>query len=214
MVESPGERTGTRARPVTVIIGAGNGTGRALALALARRGARVLATDIDAPAAAATRDLVTAEGGEASALELDVTRIEDDAAARDYCLDTWGGVQRVINNAGMVALGLPEHLPLSAWSRSIDINLLGVVRSNEGFLPVLLGQGHGHIVNVASTSGRFPYSFDRAAYVAPKAAVVALSESLALYLRPQGVSVSCVCPAGVRTSIQRRMTHHGPPHRR
>jgi NAD(P)-dependent dehydrogenase (short-subunit alcohol dehydrogenase family) len=110
----------------------------------------------------------------------------------------------------VVALGLPEHLPLSVWNRSIDINLLGIVRSNEVFLPVLLGQGHGHVVNVASTSGLFPYSFDRTAYVATKAAVVAMSEALALYLMPQGVAVSCVCPAGVRTSMPERMTHHGP----
>jgi len=70
------------------------------------------------------------------------------------------------------------------WRRSIDINLLGLLRGNEAFLPVFLEQGSGHLVNTASTSGLFPYSFDRTAYVATKAAVVTLTESLALYLRP------------------------------
>jgi NAD(P)-dependent dehydrogenase (short-subunit alcohol dehydrogenase family) len=195
---------------VTLITGAGNGIGRALALAFARRGASVLVTDIDGDAAVETHELVAAAGGRSSALPLDVTRTEDFETARDFCLDRWGRVDRVVNNVGLVALGLPENLPLSAWQRAIDVNLLGMVRSNEVFLPVLLAQGHGHVVNTASTAGLFPYSFDRLAYVATKAAVVAMSESLALYLRPQGIDVSCVCPAGVRTNIKERMTHHGP----
>jgi NAD(P)-dependent dehydrogenase (short-subunit alcohol dehydrogenase family) len=206
---TPGRRIGFN-DSVTVITGAGNGIGRALALAMARRGALVVATDIDADAAGGTRDLITAAGGSSWAMRLDVTRTEDYRTARDFCLDTWGRVDRVVNNAGLVALGLPEHLPLSAWHRTIDVNLLGVVRSNEVFLPVLLAQGRGHVVNTASTSGLFPYSFDRLAYVATKAGVVALSESLALYLRPQGVEVSCICPAGVRTTMVDRMTRHGP----
>jgi NAD(P)-dependent dehydrogenase (short-subunit alcohol dehydrogenase family) len=67
-------------------------------------------------------------------------------------------------------------------------------------------------VNTASTSGLFPYSFDRTAYVATKAAVVALTESLALYLRPQGIDVSCVCPAGVRTGMPKRQAHYMRKH--
>jgi NAD(P)-dependent dehydrogenase (short-subunit alcohol dehydrogenase family) len=195
---------------VTVITGAGNGIGRALALAFARRGGSVLVTDIDGDAAVGTHELAAAAGGRSSALPLDVTRTEDFETARDFCLDRWGRVDRVVNNAGLVALGLPENLPLSAWQRAVDVNVLGIVRSIEVFLPVLRAQGHGHVVNMASTSGLFPYSFDRLAYVATKAAVVAMSESLALYLRPQGIAVSCVCPAGVRTSMKERMSHHGP----
>jgi len=203
-------REASRNDLVTVITGAGNGIGRALALAMSRRGALVLATDLDADAAVRTRDLITQSGGTARAMPLDVTRTENYETVRDFCLDTWGRVDRVVNNAGIVALGLPEHLPLSAWLRTVDVNLLGIARSNEVFLPTLLAQGHGHVVNIASTSGLFPYSFDRLAYVATKAAVVAMSESLALYLRPQGIDVSCVCPAGVRTTMIERMSRHGP----
>jgi NAD(P)-dependent dehydrogenase (short-subunit alcohol dehydrogenase family) len=195
---------------VTLITGAGNGIGRSLAGALARRGALVVVTDVDGAAAARTCQLITAAGGAAWALTLDVTRAEHYAAARDFCLDRWGRIDRVVNNAGLVALGLPENLPLSVWNRTVDVNLLGIVRSNEVFLPVLIGQGNGQLVNTASTSGLFPYSFDRLAYVATKAAVVAMTEALALYLRPQGIKVSCICPAGVRTTMVERMTHHGP----
>jgi NAD(P)-dependent dehydrogenase (short-subunit alcohol dehydrogenase family) len=197
---------------VTVITGAGSGIGRALALALGRRGALMVCTDVDATSATETRDLVAAAGGQAWDMVLDVTQSGDHAAVRDFCLGRWGRVDRVVNNAGVVALGLPQNLTVDVWRRSIDINLLGLVRGNEVFVPVFLEQGSGHLVNTASTSGLFPYSFDRTAYVATKAAVVALTESLALYLRPQGIDVSCVCPAGVRTGMPKRQAHYMRKH--
>lgn len=198
-------------RAVTVITGAGSGIGRACAVRLARRGAIVVATDVDVSEAARTAELITAEGHTAKALALDVRSTEHFAAVRDSCLSEWGRVDAVMNNVGVVAVGLPEDLPMTEWQRTIDLNLLSIVRSNEVFLPLLIGQEHGLVVNTASTSGLFPYSYDRLAYTATKAAVVALTEALALYLRPHGVQVSCVCPAGVRTNIGANMTHYGRP---
>lgn len=196
---------------VTLITGAGNGIGRSLARALSRRGALVLATDIDAEGVATTVDMISADGGQAWAMTLDVTSTHDYETARDFCMDRWGRIDRVVNNVGIVTVGLPEYVPLEEWSRVIDVNLMGIVRSNDVLLPVLISQGHGQIVNTASTSGLFPYSFDRLSYVATKAAIVAMSEALALYLRPQGIDVSCICPAGVRTTMTERMKHFGPP---
>jgi NAD(P)-dependent dehydrogenase (short-subunit alcohol dehydrogenase family) len=83
------------------------------------------------------------------------------------------------------------------------------VRSNLVFLPHLLEQRRGHIVNTASTAGLLPYGFDRLPYTTTKHALVGLSESLALYLRPQGIGVSCVCPAGVRTNIVEQIQFFG-----
>ena len=79
------------------------------------------------------------------------------------------------------------------------------------FLPLLLEQGSGHIVNTASTAGLLPYGFDRLPYTATKHAIVGLSESLALYLRPKGIGVSCLCPAGVATNILEQITFYGEP---
>lgn len=196
---------------VTLLTGAGNGIGQALALELSRRGALVVVTDIDQACAEETAQMITREGQPAWARRLDVTSIEDYQAARDFCLNEWGRVDRIINNVGKVAVGLPGYLPMSEWHHTIDVNLLGIVRSNEVFLPVLLEQGHGQLVNTASTSGLLPYSFDRLPYTATKAAVIAMTEALALYLRPQGIRVNCICPAGVRTRISERMVHYGPP---
>jgi NAD(P)-dependent dehydrogenase (short-subunit alcohol dehydrogenase family) len=196
---------------VTVITGAGSGIGRATALELARRGALVVATDIDLAEAEKTAGLIEREGHQCWARRLDVTSTDDYETTRDFCLSQWGRVNRIMNNVGLVAVGLPEYLPMSEWHRTIDVNLLGIVRSNEVFLPVLTAQGHGQLVNTASTSGLLPYSYDRLAYTATKAAVIALTQSLALYLRPQGIQVNCLCPAGVRTAITDHMVHYGPP---
>jgi NAD(P)-dependent dehydrogenase (short-subunit alcohol dehydrogenase family) len=195
-------------RAVAVITGAGSGIGRATAHAFVRRGARVVVTDIDGDRA--TR--VAGELGEqAVGIACDVTSLSDLEGARDLALERFGRVDLVMNNVGVLAVGPVEAIPLEAWERVIDINLLGVVRSNLVFLPVLLGQGSGHVVNTASTAGLLPYGFDRLPYTATKHAVVGLSQSLALYLRPRGIGVSCLCPAGVATNISEQITFYGTP---
>ena len=80
----------------------------------------------------------------------------------------------------------------------------------QTFLPVLLEQGSGHLVTTGSTAGLFPYAYDRLPYVATKAAVVGLTESLALYARPRGIGVTCFCPAGVITNILEQIRQYGP----
>ncbi len=191
---------------VAVITGAGSGVGSATAHSFARRGARVVVTDIDGDRAAT----VAAElGDHAVAVRCDVTRQEDLETARDVALERFGRVDVVMNNVGVLAVGPVEAIPLEAWQRSIDINLLGVVRSNIVFLPLLLSQGSGHIINTASTAGLLPYGFDRLPYTASKYAIVGLTEALSLYLRPHGIGVSCFCPAGMRTNIVEQITFYG-----
>jgi len=194
---------------VSVITGAGSGIGRACAQSFARRGARVVVTDLDTDRAAA----VAQELAEAAvSARCDVTSQADLEAVRDLALERFGRVDLVMNNVGVLAVGKVEDIPLDAWQRIVDVNLLSVVRSNLVFLPLLLEQGSGHVVNTASTAGLLPYGFDRLPYTATKHAIVGLSESLALYLRPRGIGVSCLCPAGVATNIVEQMTFYGEPH--
>ena len=196
------------ANAVAVITGAGSGIGRAAAHSFARRGSRVVVTDIDGDRAATVAAELGAQGVWA---RCDVTSVADLEAARDLALERFGRVDLVMNNVGVLAVGPVEAIPIEAWERTVDINLFGVVRSNLVFLPLLLDQGSGHIVNTASTAGLLPYGFDRLPYTATKHAIVGLSESLALYLRPRGIGVSCLCPAGVATNILEQITFYGEP---
>jgi NAD(P)-dependent dehydrogenase (short-subunit alcohol dehydrogenase family) len=191
---------------VAVITGAGSGIGRATAHSLARRGARVVVTDINVGRANA----VAAEiGAQAIAAGCDVTSVADLEAARDLAGERFGRIDVIMNNVGILAVGAVEDIPLEAWQRSIDVNLLSIVRSNLVFLPGLIKQGSGHVVNTASAAGLLPYGWDRLPYTATKHAIVGLSESLALYLRPRGIGVTCLCPAGVTTNISEQITFYG-----
>lgn len=198
---------------VGVITGAGSGIGRAVALELARRGMRLVVSDVLGDRAAETAVLITGMGGEAVSLRVDVTDQGDLEALRETCLGHFGSLDLVMNNVGVIAMGPPESLPLSEWQRVIDINLLGIVRSNLVFLPHLIEQGRGHVVNTASVSGLLAHGFDRLPYVTTKHAVVGMTESLALYLRPQGIGVTCVCPSGVATNIVEQISFFGSPTR-
>jgi NAD(P)-dependent dehydrogenase (short-subunit alcohol dehydrogenase family) len=194
-----------------VITGAGSGIGRATAIALARRGSRIVVSDVNGDRAHAVAAEISQLGGQAVGLQSDVTELTDVERLRDESLDHFGRVDLVMNNVGVLAMGPPESLPLEEWQRVIDVNLLGMVRSNLVFLPLLIEQGRGHVVNTASMSGLLAHGYDRLPYVATKHAVVGMSESLALYLRPQGIGVTCLCPSGVNTNIAEQITFFGAP---
>ena len=196
---------------VSVISGAGSGIGRATARSLARRGSAVVVSDLDEQRAAAVANEIEASGGRATSARCDVSSDDDVAALADTALATFGRVDIVMSNVGVIAKGLPLDIPMEAWSSIIDVNLLGTVRVVRAFLPQLLEQGSGHVVTTGSTAGLFPYAFDRLPYAATKAAVVTLTESLALYLRPRGIGVTCFCPAGVITNIVEQIREYGPP---
>jgi NAD(P)-dependent dehydrogenase (short-subunit alcohol dehydrogenase family) len=197
---------------VTVITGAGSGIGRATALSLARRGGHVVVTDIDESRALAVAREVTATGSSRGlGLRCDVADLAAIEAARDAALATFGRLDIVMSNVGILAKGMPLEIPLEGWEAVIDVNLLGTVRVLSTFLPILVEQGSGHLVTTGSVAGLFPYAYDRLPYAATKAAVVTLTEALALYLEPLGVGVSCFCPAGVATNISEQVREYGPP---
>jgi len=196
---------------VALVTGAASGIGRGTSLALAMRGAHVIVADLDGDRAAEVAAEASAVGAACVELALDVNRQEDFDAARDVALGRFGRVDIVMNNVGVIAAGLPQDIPMAEWERVISTNLLSVVRSNATFLPLLLEQESGHIVNTASTAGLYAYAFERLPYSATKAGVIGLSESLALYLRPRGIGVTCLCPGPVMTNIGKFISFSGRP---
>jgi NAD(P)-dependent dehydrogenase (short-subunit alcohol dehydrogenase family) len=191
---------------VAVLTGAGSGIGRATAAAFAGRGAAVVVSDLSRER---VDDVVEQLGEPAIGVTADVTSEADLERLRDTALGRFGRIDVVMNNVGVLAIGAPEALPDEAWTRTFDVNLFSIARSNRVFLPGLIAQGRGHVVNTASASGLLTYGFDRLPYVASKHAIVGLSEALATYLGPKGVGVTCLCPSGVLTNILEGITVYG-----
>jgi NAD(P)-dependent dehydrogenase (short-subunit alcohol dehydrogenase family) len=186
---------------VAVVTGAASGIGLSLAERFARSGLNVVLADVDEPGLAAAADRVGSSGVETLTVRTDVS---DEAAVQALAaatLERFGSVHVVCNNAGVVSMSDPWFGPLSAWQWVLGVNLWGVVHGVRAFLPVLMAQGEGHIVNTASIAGLYP-GFGPT-YDAGKHAVVALTEDLYTTLRQMGapVGVSVLCPGWVRTGL-------------
>ena len=194
---------------VAVVTGGASGIGRGTALALAGQGVRLVLGDLNEAGLKETADLVAARGGLAVTRIGDVASDETAPALLAAALEAFGRADIVMNNVGVIAVGAPENIPTEAWADILDINFLSMVRSNHVFLPHFIAQGQGHIVNTASFAALFPYASNRIPYMASKAAVIALSEGLALYAKPKGVGVTLLLPGPVRTAITRSVRRYG-----
>ena len=187
---------------VAIVTGGGSGIGAAIARALAARGSTVVIADIDEAAAKALAGEIPA--GAASAEAVDV---KDAGAVADLVASVvaaHGSLDLMFNNAGIAVAGLVEELTVDHWDRVIDVNLRGVVHGVHAAYPVMLRQGHGHIVNTASLAGLVPGP-GLAPYVAVKHGVVGLSLSLRAEAALRGVNVSAVCPGFVDTPLLGRV---------
>lgn len=187
-----------------VVTGAGSGIGRAFALELARRGGRVVCSDIRLARAEETAAMIVAAGGQALALECDVadlSAVENLAKKSEQWLQR--PVNLVVNNAGVGVGGQNiGEIPMDDWRWTVGVNMWGVIHGCHVFAPGLRAQGRGGIINVCSTA-----SFAAAAQMGPynvtKAAVLALSETLAAEMSGSGVAVTALCPTFVKTNIVR-----------
>ena len=182
------------------VIGAGRNIGRAIAQEFARRGARVAVADIDTSGAEETAKLIIAAGGKATGIGCDVM---SEASVSDAVRDAerfLGDIDIHMNNAGILHSGNPEDFPASEWERMFSVNFFGAVRANAIVLPKMIARGQGYIVNTASFAGLYPYATSRIPYAASKAALISMSENLAVYLLPKGIRVSCLCPGPTMTT--------------
>lgn len=191
------------------ITGGASGFGRALAERYTRAGHRVCIGDIHDERGQETLALLRRTDPDARYERCDVTRDDDLEAIAQTLDDAWGGVDVVINNAGVAAAGSIGETPMADWRWIVDINLLGVVRGCRTFAPRLVKRGAGQIINVASMAGLI-HPPTMAAYNTTKAAVVALSETLAVELGVAGVRVSVVCPGFFRTNLTESLKTESP----
>jgi len=182
------------------ITGAGSGFGAELARLYAARGWRVAVTDVDEDRARRTLAQIGDDQAGSFCMRLDVTCAEDWETLHASVLQRWGGLEVLVNNAGVAAAGNVEETSLEDWAWVLDIDLMGVVRGCRQFAGLMKRQQSGHIVNIASFAGLAGLPFI-VAYGVAKAGVVALSEALRAEMRPYGVGVTVACPAFVKTGL-------------
>jgi NAD(P)-dependent dehydrogenase (short-subunit alcohol dehydrogenase family) len=192
---------------VAIVTGGASGIGAALVRALAVRGATIVIADVDEAGAKSVAEDVNAGAAGGEAVSTAVLDVRDADAVADLVAQVAaerGGLDLMFNNAGIAVGGQVEEMTLEHWNRVIDVNFRGVVHGVHAAYPVMLGQGHGHIVNTASLAGLVPGP-GLAPYASVKHAVVGLTLSLRAEAASRGIRVSAICPGFVDTPLLGRV---------
>lgn len=183
-----------------LVTAAGQGIGRASALAMAREGAQVLATDVNEAALAS----LAAEG-----LETRVLNVRDPASIA-AAVEAAGRVDALFNCAGFVAAGTIMDCDEDQWAFSMDLNMTAMYRMCRSFLPGMLAQGGGSIINMASVAGSIIGAPNRFVYGATKAGVIGMTKAIAADFITKGIRCNAICPGTVESpSLEQRLHDTG-----
>ena len=184
-----------------LVTGGGRGIGRAIALALAREGAHVAILARTGSELDETAALLAEQGQEALKLQADVGRRDQVDAAVERVLAAWGGVDVLVNNAGIQGpIGRVEEVDPEAWMQVVQVNLGGCFYCTRKVLPTMIAQHYGKIINLSGGGAVGPRPFF-SAYSASKAAVVRFSENLAGEVAEHGIDVNAIAPGAVNTRM-------------
>ncbi len=183
-----------------LVTGGASGIGRELCLELAKLGAEVFVADINKEGADRTVSRITDAGGRAEAVQTDMRDPEAvEAMVRQAA--SRGSLDYMFNNAGVIMFGEFRDMTCDDWRHFIDSDIMTVVHGTASAYEVMIRQGHGHIVNVSSVFGLFPFAL-ATGYTAVKKAVVGLTMALRPEAADLGVKVSVACPGSVRTEVR------------
>ena len=185
---------------VIVVTGGASGIGRACVAAFAAEGGRVVLADWDIAQGEQVAAEVRAAGGDALFVATDVTRGEDAERLAQTTVAQYGGIDVLVNNAGIQRYGTVIDTPRDVWDQVLAVNLTGVYLVSQRCLPHIIVRGGGAVVNMASVQA-FATQKAVAAYAATRGAVVALTRNMALDFADQNVRVNAVCPGSIETPL-------------
>jgi 2-keto-3-deoxy-L-fuconate dehydrogenase len=183
---------------VAVVTGGGSGIGQAIATRFGGQGAHIVVLDLDGRAAKDTAAEIVAAGGSADAAACDVSDAAGVKAAFDGIVARTRRLDILINNAGVAHVGNIERTPEDEFDRLYRVNVKGVYLCSQAAVPVMVRQGGGVILNMASIVS-FIGVADRFAYSMTKGAVLTMTKSIAIDYIKQNVRCNCICPARIRT---------------
>ncbi len=190
---------------VVVITGASSGLGEASARFLSAQGASVVLGARRVNRIQSLADDLTASGGKALAISTDVTHSDQVKRLVDTAVQTYGRIDVMINNAGLMPSSPLERLKIDDWDRMIDVNIKGVLYGIAAALPYMKQQKTGHIINVSSVAGH-KVRYGGAVYAATKHAVRALSEGLRQEVKPYNIRTTVISPGAVDTELPDSIT--------
>ncbi len=187
-------------KKVAFITGAGRGIGREIARTLASRGMDIIVTDVNIDNANETVSIVEKEGGKAVAVYCDVTKLESVQEAVGASLAHFGKIDVLVNNAGWDKVEPFLKSEPSTWKLIVDINMMGQIHTCKEILPVMIENGYGKVINIASDSGRVGSSGE-AVYSAAKGGIIAFTKTMAREMARHKINVNCVSPGPSNTPL-------------
>ena len=194
---------------VAFITGAGSGIGREIALTLASQNMLIAVTDINELNANETLSLIEEAGGKGAAIICDITSLSAVEEAASQTISQLGNIDVLINNAGWDKIEPFLKSEPSTWEKIIDINLMGQIHTCKTILPIMIENGGGKIVNIASDSGRVGSSGE-AVYSAAKGGVIAFTKTLAREMARYKINVNCIAPGPADTPLFQEITEYNP----
>ena len=191
---------------VAIVTGAGRGLGWSMAERLARDGASLVIAEIDPKSGDEKAAVISRMGQEVLAVQVDVSKWTDVERMVKQVLKQFGRIDILVNNAGLMGnYYLVNDYPEEEWDRLIDVNLKGTFLCCKAVLPSMIKQKYGKIISLASVAGK-EGNARMSAYSASKAAIIALTKTIAKEVAPYGIHVNCVSPALCETDMAKDMT--------
>lgn len=191
---------------VAIVTGAGSvgpgwGNGKAIAVLFARNGAKVFAVDINLDAVKETKRIIDSEGGECTIKKVDVTKADEVKKMVEECIETYGRIDILHNNVGIVEMGGPVELSEENWDKVIAVNLKSMFLTCKYCIPIMEKQGSGSIVNTSSIASIRYTGYPSASYNASKGAVNQLTQNIAMQYAEKGIRANCVLPGLMNTPM-------------